>query len=297
LGDDYPFEYTWYNVQTKQPVSDEFIKKEMIKLPEKKFNNKYRRKFEQLIGASRFLTKIWNAYRFLGINLDKIKLSDIDIEIKRLTAIESYILLEFNKNLETITNYFDGYNWHEAFTILRPFFWNEICDNYIEAIKFRFYSDNVEERTSALKNALNLFYNFLTIFAVIMPFISEEIYNILFKKFRKIKSIHLEKWPQNYEKISEELAKKGKLGLDIIKILRNYKSKLQIPLNKDLERIIILANNTLINDIKELKEDIKNTIRINNLEVMNKNKENTIKSKPDLKEISEELGITFYISL
>jgi len=297
LGDDYPFEYTWYNQQTKQPLSDDFIKKEMEKLPEKKFNNKYRRKFEQLTGASRFLTKIWNAYRFLGINLDKIKISDIDVDIKKLSAIESYILLEFNKNLEAMTNYFDGYNWHEAFTILRPFFWNDICDNYIEAIKYRFYSDEIEERKSALKNALNLFYKFLTIFAVIMPFISEEIYDILFKKFNNLKSIHLEKWPKPYENITEGLAKKGKLGLDIIKILRNYKSKLQIPLNQDVERIIILANSNLIKDINELKEDIKNTIRIKNLEIMDKKKEKTIKNKPDLKESSEELGIIFYLSI
>jgi valyl-tRNA synthetase len=297
LGDDYPFEYTWYNLQTKQPLSDDFIKKEMEKLPEKKFNNKYRRKFEQLTGASRFLTKIWNAYRFLGINLDKIKISDIEVDIKKLSAIEIYILLEFNKNLEAMTNYFDGYNWHEAFTILRPFFWNDICDNYIEAIKYRFYSDEIEERKSALKNALNLFYKFLTIFAVIMPFISEEIYDILFKKFNNLKSIHLEKWPKPYENITEGLAKKGKLGLDIIKILRNYKSKLQIPLNEDVERIIILANSNLIKDINELKEDIKNTIRIKNLEIMDKKKEKTIKNKPDLKESSEELGIIFYLSI
>ncbi|TFG21684.1 MAG: valine--tRNA ligase [Promethearchaeota archaeon] len=294
LGDDYPFEYTWVDLQTKQPVSDDKIKEEMEKLPEDKFNKKYRRKFEQLIGASRFLTKIWNAYRFLGLNLNKFEISDINIDNNGLTVIDNYFYSEFNKNLELITKYFDGYNWHEAFTIVRPFFWNEICDNYIEAIKYKFYSEEQETREWALKNALNLFYKMLTIFAIIMPFISEEIYSNMYKKFKKLKSIHLERWPTPYENISEELAEKGKFGIDIIKILRNYKSKHQIPLNQEITRVIILSDKNKQEIINDLKEDIKNTIRIKNLEIYEKNQEDKIKDKPDSKEIVDELGIIFY---
>ncbi|TFG02064.1 MAG: valine--tRNA ligase [Promethearchaeota archaeon] len=297
LGDDYPFEYTWIELQTKQPVSEDKIKEEMEKLPEDKFNKKYRRRFEQLIGASRFLTKIWNAYRFLGLNLNKFEISDINIDKNLLSVIDNYFYSEFNKNLELITKYFDEYNWHEAFTIVRPFFWNEICDNYIEAIKYKFYLEEQETREWALKNALNLFYKMLTIFAIIMPFISEEIYSNMYKKFKNLKSIHLERWPTPYENISEELAEKGKFGIDIIKILRNYKSKHQIPLNQEITRVIILSDKNKHEIINDLKEDIKNTIRIKNLEIYEKNQEDKIKDKPDSKEIIDELGIIFYFSL
>jgi len=119
LGDDYPFEFTWINLQTKQPVSDEIILKELEKLPENKFNKKYRRRFEQLIGASRFLTKLWNAYRFLYLNLNTIELGDLVIDLDDLSAIESYFFSEFNKNLKFITEYYDGYNWHEGFMLSR----------------------------------------------------------------------------------------------------------------------------------------------------------------------------------
>lgn len=297
LGDDYPFTYTWINIQTKQPISDDNIKKEMEKLPKNKFNKKYRKRYEQLTGASRFLTKIWNAFRFLNLNLNKIEISNIEFDSNSLSVIDSHIFLEFNKNLEKITNFFDGYNWHEAFTILRPFFWNDICDNYIEAIKYKFYSEDLKVRETALKNALNLFYKILKIFAIIMPFISEEIYSILYKKYVKKKSIHLEQWPTPYKGISNELAKKGNLGLEIIKILRNYKSKLQIPLNKEISSVIILSNKKNLIDIKDLKEVIKNTIRIKELQIFDSDKTDKIREEPNLKEINEELGIIFYFSI
>ncbi len=295
LGDDYPFEFTWINLQTKQPISNEFILKEKQKLPENKFNKKYRRRFEQLIGASRFITKIWNAYRFLYLNLNKIKITDIDINPKELSAIDCFFFSEFNKNLDLITNYFDGYNWHGAMMILRTFFWNDICDNYIEAIKHKFYSEDKQTREISLKNALNLFYRLLNISSVIMPFISEEIHSILFKRFTNLKSIHLEKWPIKYENISEELAEKGRLGIEIIKFLRMNKSKLQIPLNQEISKVFILTEENQMRDLKNLKEDIKNTIRIDELKIIDKSLENSIKEKPDLKQEVKELNISVYI--
>jgi len=294
LGDDYPFEFTWINLQTKQPVSNEIILKEIEKLPEEKFNKKYRRRFEQLIGASRFLTKIWNAYRFLYLNLGKIKLTDINIDTKVFSSIDSYFFSEFNKNLKLITDFFDGYNWHGAMMILRTFFWNEICDNYIEAIKHKFHVEDPRIREISLKVALNLFYKLLIISSVIMPYISEEIFSILYKQFNDIESIHLENWPKPYEKISEELAKQGKLGIEIIKFLRMLKSKLQIPLNQTVNKIILVLETHQLKNIKDLQEDIKNTIRIDKLDIIEKSFEKSIKEKPDLMENVEDLNIKVY---
>ena len=127
-----------------------------------------------------------------------------------------------------------------------------------------------------------------------MPFISEEIYSNMYKKFKNLKSIHLERWPSPYDNISEELAEKGKFGIDIIKILRNYKSKHQIPLNQEVNRVIILSDKNKQEIINDLKEDIKNTIRVKKLEIYEKNQDDKIKNKPDLKEIIDELGIIFY---
>ncbi|KKM75526.1 hypothetical protein LCGC14_1389340, partial [marine sediment metagenome] len=295
LGDDYPFDFIWQNLQTKQPVSNEFIMKEKENLTEDKFNKKYRRKFEQLIGAGRFLTKIWNAYRFLFLNLSKIEIDNIDVKPDELAEIDSYFFSEFNKNLDLITENLDRYNWHGSTMILRNFFWNEICDNYIEAIKHKFYSEDQKTRETSLKNALNLLYQILKILSIIMPFISEEIYSLLFNRFNNLKSIHLERWPLPYENISGDLVEIGKFGIEIIKFVRMNKSKLQIPLNQEISKVIILVEGKELHYSDDIKEDIKNTIRIGELEIIEKSRENSIIEKPDLKQYIESLNITVYI--
>ncbi len=294
LGDDYPFEFTWINIHTKQPISTENIEKERKNLPEDKFNKKYRRNFEQLIGASRFITKMWNAYRFLFLNLRNIEVLNLQIKDSELSEIESYYFFEFNKALKEATKHFDGYNWHEAFMVLRVFFWNELCDNYIEAIKHKFYSEDKSIAQNALKNALNLFYKILTTFAFTLPFITEEIYSILYQNYKELKSIHLEAWTRPYDNVSEELANRGKLAIEIIKILRNCKSKLQIPLNQEVERIIIFTNKNAINEIENVKADIINTIRIKNFEIIESKKEKDIKESPELKEDYEDLNLSLF---
>ncbi|MFW9952877.1 MAG: class I tRNA ligase family protein, partial [Candidatus Thorarchaeota archaeon] len=290
LGDDYPFEFTWINLQNEQPVSKDFILKEIQNLSEDKFNKKYKRRYEQLIGASRLITKIWNAYRFLYLNLEKIELFDLTYNPNDLSTIDHYYFSEFNKNLEIITNHFEGYNWHEAVMNLRGFFWNDLCDNYIEVIKYKFYSEDESTRKVSLKNALILFYNTLKLFSVIMPFITEEIYHNLYKRFKNLKSIHLETWAEPFSNLDENLNVNGRLGIEIIKNIRNIKSKLQIPLNQDIPKMIILSDN--IKYLESLKPDISNTLRINELIILHKDKSKNIKKEPDLREDYKELGVS-----
>ena len=295
LGDDYPFDFTWINLQSKQPISNEVIKIEQKKLSKEKFDKKYDRRFEQLIGTSRFITKMWNAYRFLFLNLKNIKIADLNIEFIKLTPVDSYYYSEFNKILEIITDCYNRYNWHDGFINSRIFFWNEICDNYIEAIKYRFYSEEHRVRENAIKIALNLFYKLLICFGFIMPFITEEIYSVLFKRFMKIDSIHLESWPSPFTRFSEISAKNGGMLIEIIKLLRNIKSKLQIPLNQEISEIIITTpKKENLKVLNNLREDIKNTIRINNLKIIEISELNENDLLPTLEEDVDFLNGKIY---
>jgi len=295
LGDDYPFEFTWINKQSKQPVSNEKILAEQNRLPELKFYNKYKRNFEQLVGASRFLTKMWNAYRFLYLNAQNIELSNLSVKISDLTEIESYFFDQFRKILKQSTDYFDQYNWHEGLMVLRSFFWEDLCDNYIEAIKFRFYSDDIIIKTNAIKNALNLFYRILTAFSFIMPFISEEIHEILYRVHYPVKSLLFETWPNPYEEIPLEKSGKGRLIILTIKALRNIKSTLKMPLNQEISRVVISTENSTFLQLNQLI-DIKETLRINEFEVIKSSMKSKLPEKFDHRETNEDLEGTIYIS-
>jgi valyl-tRNA synthetase len=295
LGDDYPFEFTWISKQSKQPISNEKILAEQKHLSESKFNNKYERNFEQLVGASRFLTKMWNAYRFLYLNAQNMELSNLSVKISDLTEIESYFFDQFNQILKQSTDYFDQYNWHEGLMVLRSFFWEALCDNYIEAIKFRFYSDDAEIKSYAVKNALNLFYKVLTTLSFIMPFICEEIHEILFKDNYPVKSLLFESWPKSYEEIPPEKSEKGRLIILTIKTLRNIKSTIKMPLNQEISRVVISTKNSTLLQLDQLI-DIKETLRINEFEVINSATKSKIPKKFDHSETNEDLEGKIYIS-
>jgi valyl-tRNA synthetase len=294
LGDDYPFEFTWINKQSKQPMSNEKVLAEQKRLPASKFNNKYERNFEQLVGASRFLTKMWNAYRFLYLNVRNIELSNLSVKISDLTEIESYFFNQFNEILKQSTDYFDQYNWHEGLMVLRSFFWEDLCDNYIEAIKFRFYSDDTEIKTNAIKNALNLFYRILITLSFIMPFICEEIHEILYKDYYPVKSLLFESWTNPYEKILLEKSEKGRLIILTIKALRNIKSTLKMPLNQEISRVVISTKNSTLLQLDQFT-DIKETLRINEFGVIDSSMKSKLPEKFDYSETNEDLEGSIYI--
>ncbi len=128
-----------------------------------------------------------------------------------------------------------------------------------------------------------------------MPFITEEIYSILFKKFKNVKSIHLESWPLPYKKFSTESAETGSFLIEIIKALRNLKSKLQLPLNKEISRVIISSKKENLKILTNFAGDIQNTIRINKLDVIDEKSLNESKVVPDLEEYIENLNVRLYL--
>jgi len=93
---------------------------------------------------------------------------------------------------------------------------------------------------------------------------------------------------------SDELKDKKK-NLNIIKFLRMQKSKLQIPLNQSIRKVILISETNQLKKIDNLKEDIKFTLRIENLEIIEKSQEKKIKEKSDLKQDIKDLNITTYL--
>ena len=110
-----------------------------------------------------------------------------------------------------------------------------------------------------------------------------------------MKSLLFEFWANPYEEIPPEKSDKGRLIIITIKALRNIKSTLKMPLNQEISRVVISTKNSTLLQLDQLV-DIKETLRINEFEVINSTIKSKIPKKFDHSESNEDLGGTIFIS-
>jgi len=127
--------------------------------------------------GSKFTNKIWNATRYLLMNLDGRTLVPFS-EIER-NDTDRWILFRLNRAVATIESAMTGYRMDEAARAVYEFFWNEFCDWYIEASKLSLYSDDAAEQDRAVSMLLYVLEESLRLMHPFMSFISEEIYRLL----------------------------------------------------------------------------------------------------------------------
>lgn len=207
-------------------------------------------KEQELITGQKFLNKFWNASNFVFMNLkdyspsNKIKLNELDkrflndLEIMKKKAME----------------YFKKYEISKAKKEIEEFFWHDFCDNYLEIIKKRVYNGLGNDKLSAQYTLYNSLYKILQLIAPIMPFITEEIYQSYFKKFEKIKSIHLTQWSK--PKINKNLKNLFDF-YGVLSEVRQSKSNAKKSMNSE---IILTLNSKLKEKLNSMIDDLKNVI-------------------------------------
>jgi valyl-tRNA synthetase len=192
----------------------------------------------ELDNGKKLVTKLWNASKFAFMHLEDFNNKKVELE-----ALDIGILSKFNNLLKEAGESFDKYEFSKSKLISEKFFWNQICDNYLEIAKDRLY--NPDERGSASRKSAQytLYYlvlNTLKLFAPIMPFITEEIYNGYFVDKEKDKSIHVSEWPVFDKKLSNVAAEKDwDRFVEILSSVRQAKAKK----NKSLKAEIVLTIN------------------------------------------------------
>jgi len=190
---------------------------------------------DEIKKGKRTVTKLYNAAKFCfshfnRVDYSKLKLSDLKIEDK-------WILHHLNETVKKTTKYFDSYHYSKAKQEIDDFFWKLFCDNYLEFVKHRLYKAKPDE--SAKSVLYQCLFSIIKMYAPIIPFITEEIYQEYFYHIKKDnKSIHLSNWPKVINGLS---IKKNDLNdfndiLNIISEIRKYKSDNQIPLGEEIAR-------------------------------------------------------------
>ena len=172
-----------------------------------------------------FANKIWNASRFVLMNLDGV--DDNDIDYSKLTIVDKWILNELNNTAkefaDNMTNYRIGENAH----ILYDFFWNKYCDWYVEIAKIQLADEELKLNTQrVLRYVLDMS---LRLLHPIMPHITEKVWQLIPQK-SEFKAIMLSDFPVYEDKLSyPEEAKEMELVFETIKSLRNVRQSFNIP--------------------------------------------------------------------
>jgi len=204
---------------------------------------------KDLITGKKLIIKIINASKFIFMNLEDYKYQ----KPEKLEKTDELFLGKLNELIEKVTNNFKNYEYSKAKSSIEKFFWKTFTDNYLEIVKYRIYNEKGNKKISAQYTLYNSLLILLKLFAPIIPFITEEIYQTYFKKQIKEKSIHLTKWPkpEKLEKDNEEILE---LMIKIISKIRQEKSKAQKSMKAE---IILTLEKKDKEKLKEVLEDLK----------------------------------------
>jgi valyl-tRNA synthetase len=237
----------------------------------------------------RFLTKLWNAARFVSTQLQDYKPSG---EHKfELQLLDRWILSKAEKLTGRVSEAFEKCQFNIAVEEVRNFAWHVFCDQYIEAVKDRLYKPELygeAKRKAAQHTLYTVLYRIIQLLAPITPHITEEIYQHMYAEHVGKKSIHITPWPEaDPAKIDEEAEKAGDLLAALIAEIRRDKAEKRKPLNASIKLVRVYAENAEhAKIIEKNKEDVAGTCKISKLEVLPQKSEGEGRQVPQYPELS-----------
>jgi valyl-tRNA synthetase len=159
-------------------------------------------------GYRAFANKIWNAARFIFMNLDRAKEAGITVDLKTLGKMPEaasnaplearWITTEFHATTKLVNESLTNYRYDDAANHIYQFFWGSFCDWYLEIVKLRLdftKGADKETTTAALTTLMQVFEASLRLLSPFMPFITEEIWHAIYDNNTPVKSIALTNYP------------------------------------------------------------------------------------------------------
>ncbi len=212
---------------------------------------------KELVAGDKFVTKLWNASKFVNMHL-----KDYDCKGKETEIMDQWILTRLAKTIKEATEAFDKYDYSHAKASIEKFFWEDFCDNYLELIKSRMYEPKTPQHKKSAQQALTVcLYAIIKLMAPFTPFITEEIYHLYLKNHEGHKSIHMAKWPEPPE-MNEQAENAGNIAVAILAAVRKKKSEAKLSMKAPVKSIIIETKM----DLKGVLDDLKTTTAAEKIE-------------------------------
>ncbi len=198
--------------------------------------------WEKVEAYSNFANKIWNASRFVLMNLDfeKVKKADRKEYERNQTVADKWIISRLNTTVKEVTENMEKFELGISAQKIYDFIWSEFCDWYIELVKQRLYGENEDTKLSAQVTLCDVLKGAMQLLHPYMPFITEEIFRHLPSEY---KSIMISRWPEYNEKAyyPEEEHKMGKV-MEAIKGIRNIRAEMNVVPSRKAKVIIVAGN-------------------------------------------------------
>ena len=203
---------------------------------------------EKLESSSNFANKLWNASKFVLMNLEDY---DGIYDEKDLCKEDKWILSKLNTLVTEVTNNIDNFDIGVSTQKIYDFIWNEFCDWYIEICKTRLYDKTSTTRKAAQFTLNKVLQDSLKLLHPVMPFITEEIYTKLYNDDETIMTAEWPKFEEKYafQKEEQEIEKLK----DVIIGIRNIRNNMNVHPSRKSKLIVVTENyKNLINESESI---------------------------------------------
>lgn len=199
--------------------------------------------WERVESSRNFANKVWNASRFIMMNLDKAEVKDISLD--KLTDADKWILSKVNTLAAEVTDNMENYDLGVAVSKIYDFIWEEFCDWYIEMVKPRLYNDEDDTKAAALWTLKTVLINSLKLLHPYMPFITEEIFCNLSDE----ESIMISSWPVFKEEWNFKDEEKAVETIkEAVRGIRNTRIGMNVPPSRKA-KVYVVTQDDAVADI------------------------------------------------
>ena len=204
---------------------------------------------KKIIASRNFANKVWNASRFMLMNIEKADLSNVSLS--DLTPADKWILSKANSLVKEVTDNMEKYDFGVAVAKLNDFIWEEFCDWYIEMVKPRLYNEEDTTKAAALFTLKKVLTISLKLLHPYMPFITEEIFCSLQDEEE---SIMVSEWPV-FEEEFDFKAEENEVEMikNAVRNIRNLRADMNVPPSKKASVYVVSEKE----EVRRVFEDSK----------------------------------------
>ena len=199
--------------------------------------------WERVENSRNFANKVWNASRFIMMNIEKAAQSG-EVTLDRLTMADKWIVSKVNTLTREVTENLDKYELGIALQKVYDFIWEEFCDWYIEMVKPRLYNEEDDTKAAAIWTLKHVLIQALKLLHPFMPFISEEIFCNLQEEEETIMvsqwPVYRDDWSFAKEEQSTETIKEA------VRAIRGVRSSMNVPPSKKATVYVVSEDEGLL---------------------------------------------------